>query len=79
MQLQADFLGIPVIRSKISETSALGAAFLAGIAVGIYQNEDECAALWQEDRCFNPQLPYSQAQERLKQWETGVSRVRSKV
>ncbi len=72
MQIQADLLGIPVVRPKVIETTALGAAYLAGLSCGVYQNLDELAAQWQVDRTFRPTLPRAQAQERMAQWEHAV-------
>lgn len=76
LQFQADLLGIPVIRPKITETTALGAAYLAGLAVGVFQHPDECAKLWQEARSFLPMMSRDQAQQRLQDWESAVQRVR---
>jgi glycerol kinase len=57
MQFQADLLGIPVVRPQVTETTALGAAYLAGLATGVYKNLDELSALWQVERRFHPTLP----------------------
>ena len=76
LQFQADLLGIPVIRPKITETTALGAAYLAGLAVGVYQNQDECAAQWQEERRFLPSIKRAQAQQLMQDWERAVQRTR---
>ena len=57
MQFQADLLGIPVVRPQVTETTALGAAYLAGLAAGVYAGTDELAALWCEERRFLPTLP----------------------
>jgi glycerol kinase len=72
MQFQADLLGIPVIRPAVTETTALGAAYLAGLAVGVYRNTDELAALWRAERHFLPTLSRAQAAERMAQWEHAV-------
>ena len=72
MQFQADVLGIPVLRPRITETTALGAAYLAGLAVGVYANVDELAAHWQLDRRFEPTMPRSQAQALMAGWERAV-------
>jgi glycerol kinase len=56
LQFQADLLGRQVTRPQVSETTALGAAFLAGLAVGFWQDRDELAALWAKDRTFTPAL-----------------------
>ncbi|HZF79014.1 MAG TPA: glycerol kinase GlpK [Rubrivivax sp.] len=72
MQFQADLLGIPVVRPKVTETTALGAAYLAGLASGVYRSLDEVAALWAEERRFTPTLPRERAAERMAQWERAV-------
>ncbi|MBX3625742.1 MAG: glycerol kinase GlpK [Rhizobacter sp.] len=72
MQIQADLLGIPVVRPKVIETTALGAAYLAGLSCGVYKNLDELSAQWQVDRTFRPTLPRERAQERMAQWEHAV-------
>lgn len=72
MQIQADLLGIPVVRPKVIETTALGAAYLAGLTSGVYRNLDELAAQWQVDRTFRPTLARERAQERMAQWEHAV-------
>src|SRR5205814_4961765 len=55
MQTQADILGVPVVRPKVIETTALGAAFLAGLAVGFWKNRAEIQKVWQADHVFEPQ------------------------
>jgi glycerol kinase len=72
MQFQADLLGIPVVRPKVIETTALGAAYLAGLAVGTYGSLDELAAQWQVERRFLPTMPRERAAERMAQWERAV-------
>ncbi len=72
MQFQADLLGIPVIRPAVIETTALGAAYLAGLATGVYQNKAQLSALWQAEKRFLPQMPPALAQERMSQWEHAV-------
>jgi len=72
MQIQADLLGVPVVRPQITETTALGAAYLAGLAIGVYRSLDELAALWRADRRFLPTLPKAQADERMARWEHAV-------
>ncbi|MDO9071669.1 MAG: glycerol kinase GlpK [Rubrivivax sp.] len=78
MQFQADLLGIPVVRPRVTETTALGAALLAGLATGIYAGLDELAALWREDRRFEPRLTTGQAAERMAQWEAAVRQARAR-
>ena len=72
MQFQADLLGIPVVRPKVIETTALGAAYLAGLATGVWKNLDELAAQWQVERRFEPTLPRERAQELMARWERAV-------
>jgi glycerol kinase len=72
MQFQADLLGIAVVRPAITETTALGAAYLAGLATGVYRSTDELADLWQADRRFLPSLEASRATELMEQWEHAV-------
>ncbi|MES2183237.1 MAG: glycerol kinase GlpK [Pseudomonadota bacterium] len=72
MQFQADLLGIPVVRPAVVETTALGAAYLAGLSTGVFGGPDELAALWQAERRFEPRLERAQAHERMQQWEHAV-------
>ena len=72
MQFQADLLGIPVVRPTVIETTALGAAYLAGLAVGVYKSRDELAAHWQLQRRFEPTLPRERAAELMAGWERAV-------
>jgi glycerol kinase len=76
MQFQADLLGVPVVRPKVTETTALGAAYLAGLAVGFWGSTDEVAANWQVDRRFEPAMPREAAEARLRTWERAVERSR---
>jgi glycerol kinase len=72
MQFQADLLGIPVVRPQVIETTALGAAYLAGLSCGLYDGVETLAAQWQAERTFWPQLPRDQAAERMARWEHAV-------
>ncbi len=72
MQFQADLLGIPVLRPRVVETTALGAACLAGLATGVWRSLDELSALWQVERRFEPALPRERAQSMMAQWERAV-------
>ncbi len=72
MQFQADLLGIPVVRPRVIETTALGAAYLAGLACGVYRSTDELAAQWQVERRFHPTLPRERAAELMQRWERAV-------
>ena len=81
MQFQSDLIGAPVVRPQITETTAAGAAYLAGLAVGFWKSGDEIASQWRTERRFEPMMPVSrarelrarwaQALERAKGWETG--------
>jgi glycerol kinase len=77
MQFQADLLGIPVVRPRVIETTALGAAYLAGLAVGVYGGLEEVAAQWGEERRFTPTLPRDRAAERMGLWEQAVRQARA--
>ncbi len=72
MQFQADLLGIPVIRPAVTETTALGAAYLAGLATGVYDSTDELTELWRAQRRFLPTLPAERARELMERWEHAV-------
>jgi glycerol kinase len=72
MQFQADLLGIPVVRPRVIETTALGAAYLAGLSVGVYRSLDELAQHWQAERVFHPTMPRERAQELMLEWERAV-------
>ena len=73
MQFQADLLGIPVVRPAVVETTALGAAYLAGLASGVYRSTDELSALWRAERRFLPTLGPARAQALMAQWEHAVA------
>ena len=73
MQFQADLLGIPVVRPKVTETTALGAAYLAGLSSGLYAGQEELAAQWQEERRFIPTMSRAAAEERMAQWQKAVA------
>ena len=73
MQFQADLLGIPVVRPRVTETTALGAAYLAGLSCGVYRGIDELAAHWQAERTFHPTMPRDRADELMRRWEHAVA------
>jgi glycerol kinase len=79
MQFQADMLGVPVVRPHNTETTALGAAFLAGLAVGYWSDRDQLASLWAEERRFEPRMSRDRAGERYAGWRDAVARARSQV
>ncbi len=72
MQMQADLLGIPVVRPAVIETTALGAAYLAGLGSGLYAGLDELSQQWRAERTFVPQLARDLARERIAHWERAV-------
>jgi glycerol kinase len=75
-QFQADLLGIPVVRPVITETTALGAAYLAGLAVGFWKSEKEIAAQWQVEERFEPKMKRSERDRLYEGWQAAVARVR---
>lgn len=74
LQFQADILQIPVVRSKTSETTALGAAYMAGLAVGMWNSRAELTAHWQADRRFDPSISPAQAETTIQKWHEAVRR-----
>jgi glycerol kinase len=72
MQFQADLLGIPVVRPQVIETTALGAAYLAGLSCGLYRNLDELAAQWKVERTFLPTMSRERAGTLMADWEHAV-------
>ncbi|MEZ5072335.1 MAG: glycerol kinase GlpK [Bacteroidales bacterium] len=77
MQFQADLLGLPVIRPRIIETTALGAAYLAGLAVGFWKSVEEISAQWAEDRTFHRTIDRPKQQELLDAWHRAISRAKN--
>ena len=76
MQFQADVLDVPVVRPSMTETTALGAAFLAGLGVGFWKETQAIAALPREERCFDPRMPRSQVNELRERWNEAVFRTK---
>jgi glycerol kinase len=76
LQFQADILGIPVVRPAVTETTALGAAYLAGIAVGLWRNAGEIAILPVNEKRFEPRMPRSQAEALRERWNEALSRTK---
>jgi len=72
MQFQADLLGISVLRPQVTETTALGAAYLAGLSTGLHPDTASLSQLWQAERRFEPQISPAQAQEQMQRWEHAV-------
>ncbi len=79
MQFQADILGVPVVRPVVTETTALGAAYLAGLAVGFWASQEEIAAQWQMERRFMPDMSTDERTERLVLWRRAVQRAQAWV
>ena len=77
MQLQADLLNVPVIRPKVAETTALGAAYLAGLAVGFWKNQADIARQWQVDKRFKPAMKPAVRTRIAKGWQRALSRARA--
>jgi glycerol kinase len=76
LQFQADILGIPVVRPKVTETTALGAAYLAGLAVGYWSGEQDVVANWQVDRRFEPSMPADRARHLRTRWSKALQRAK---
>jgi glycerol kinase len=77
MQFQADVTGVPVVRSRVQETTALGAAWLAGLAAGVWSGPDEITARWRPGRTFEPALDLGRAGELKARWARAVERARA--
>jgi glycerol kinase len=76
MQFQADILQVPVVRPKVVETTALGAAYLAGLAVGFWKDRQAVHAAWELDRVFEPKLSADEAAHRRRRWSRALDRAR---
>ncbi len=76
MQFQADMLGVSVVRPQVTETTALGAAYLAGLATGLWDSIDEVAAQWREDRRFEPRMAEDERRGRLADWRRALERAK---
>ncbi len=77
MQFQADVLGVPVVRPAVTETTALGAAYLAGLAVGFWASPGEISSQWRVDRRFEPSAPRARMDEMKARWQEALSRSRA--
>jgi glycerol kinase len=75
LQFQADLLGVPVVRPRVLETTALGAAYLAGLSAGVWSGVDEIATQWKSQHVFEPALNPDEAQRLLADWRHAVKRV----
>ncbi|MCK5793337.1 MAG: glycerol kinase, partial [Anaerolineales bacterium] len=74
MQFQSDILNVPVIRPTVTETTALGAAYAAGIAVGVWKNQEDLREYWQEDRVWKPTMEEVERDRLYKGWKKAVKR-----
>lgn len=74
MQFQADILGVPVVRPVVAETTALGAAYAAGLAVGFWDNLDDLRANWQEDKRWEPNMDGGERERELRLWKKAVTK-----
>jgi glycerol kinase len=79
MQFQADLLGVPVVRPRVLETTALGAAYLAGLTVDLWKSREELAQQWQAERRFEPHMSSSERETRMSRWREAVRRARNWV
>jgi glycerol kinase len=77
MQFQSDLLGVPVLRPKVTETTALGAAYLAGLAVGFWDSQEEIARQWACERRFTPAMGADQRAELLANWNRATERAKT--
>jgi glycerol kinase len=77
MQFQADLLGVPVLRPQIVETTALGAAYLAGLSLSLWKSRDEISEHWKLQRRFEPRMEPTAAAELMARWRDAVSRSRN--
>jgi glycerol kinase len=76
MQFQADLLGVPVVRPKVLETTALGAAYLAGLTVDLWKSREEIASHWKAEKRFEPRMARTEAAEKMARWREAVTRAR---
>jgi glycerol kinase len=76
LQFQSDLLGVPVVRPAVTETTALGAAYLAGLAVGFWDSPDQIAGQWREERRFLPSMPHAEVERRRSRWRVALDRAK---
>jgi glycerol kinase len=79
MQFQSDLIGAPVVRPEIIETTALGAAYLAGLAIGFWKSGDEVANQWRAERRFEPVMPATRVRDLRGRWTQALERAKSWV
>jgi glycerol kinase len=78
MQFLADMTGVPVERPVVTETTSLGAAYLAGLAIGLYESTEALAARWRRERLFVPDMGADERAERYAGWQDAVARTRGR-
>ena len=76
MQFQADLVGVPVVRPEVTETTALGAAYLAGLGVGFWKSIDEIRGQWRVERRFEPAMPAAQSAALRGRWTEALERAK---
>jgi glycerol kinase len=76
MQFQSDLLGVPVVRPKVYETTALGAAYLAGLGVGFWKSAQDIEMQWQAERVFEPNMERAQVDALMEGWQKAVVRAK---
>ena len=76
MQFQSDLLGVPVVRPRVLETTALGAAYLAGLATGVWASREEIAKQWKVAKRFEPRMNREEAERRMDEWKRALERAR---
>jgi glycerol kinase len=76
MQFQSDILGMPLVRPRSSETTALGAAFAAGLSAGVWKNREEISRIWQPDTIFEPRMDAGARSGLMEGWKSAVSAAR---
>jgi glycerol kinase len=76
MQFQADILGVPVVRPSVTETTALGAAYLAGLGVGFWKSPKSIVSQWKVEKVFEPKMPRSRVAELRARWNEALLRAK---
>jgi glycerol kinase len=76
MQLQADYLGVDVVRPRVIETTSAGAAFFAGHGAELFEDLKDIQAIWRSDKVFKPKMTASARDERMKSWALAIQRAR---
>jgi glycerol kinase len=76
LQFLADLLGVPVVRPRVLETTALGAAYLAGLATGVWTSREQIAKQWKVGKRFEPNMKREEAARRMEEWKRALERAR---